>query len=772
MMERLRSFFLRPASVSEPDIRRLASEIAWSQSTLFRTLDQSKANPDDLISRKGHQIYRKMMLDEQVKAVVKFKRDAITSRDFYFEFDDDVELPDTDIEDRIGAYKKMISTVKGSFNDGLNYIMTSMYQGYSLTEITLGIFEYKETPLVGVQGLAPKPYETFSFKVNKFGEIEKCIQELDGEEQEIDLSRFIYFLHNPEFDRHYGQSDLREAYRSWFAKDVIIKLQGIFLERLAGGFITAQPAEGQTLKQNSADFNAIKAIISSLGSASSVLLPSGIDIDVHNPVSTDAFERAITMHDLQIAKALLVPNLLGVTHQGDTGSFAQADRQLEAFLWTLDADANRLADALNEQLFDPLSKMNFADGIGPKFRFKPVSEEKKLEIVKVWMELVKGKAVEATDSDEEHLRELLEFPEKGEPIRDPMPIPAPGGNPNGGPPNAPERDDDIEPGETVVGEEKRIVSKAAMTRATKRVAFAVIDRKSADLEDRHTVAIEERFADMLGNLIRVIEEEKLGTPAGTIEAIRKVDFAPKDKTKSRRAIDAALKDGWSLGLRHSRDEISKARRDVTKLDMARIDEDASAFLKTNGFRMFGNLADDMQKIIQNTLMNGVKFSWTTRDIVNKIYDTLSLAGFIFMETNKNATVRGEDEILEALQEAKINAHRIRTAVRTNTFEALNEARYSSFTDPSLDGFVEALEYSAILDSRTTEICTHLDGRIYPVDSDAWNSIRPPNHFNCRSILVPVTVVDTDVSGKDTESGSRWSKPPRKEPQRGFGGGTG
>ena len=776
MMDQLRRFFLRPSEVAQ--ITDLSKEIAWAESTLFHSIDQTKGNPDELISRKGYDIYRKMMLDEQVKAVVKFKRDAITSRDHFFEFLDDVELSDTEKEERISIYEKMLSGIKGTFSDGLNYIMSSMYQGYSFTEIVLGIFEFKKTPYIGIGNLTTKPYETFSFKTDKFGQIQETIQELDSEHQVIDLSKFIYFVQSPEFDRHYGQSDLREAHRSWISKDAIIKLHHQFLQRMAGGFVEARAKEGTVLKAGSRDYEAIKAIVSNLQSSSGVVLPSGFEMTLHSMAATDAFEKAITMHDLQIAKALLVPNLLGVTHQGDTGSYAQASTQLEAFLWTLDADANRLADALNEQLFDPLSTINFSDGIGPKFKFKPVSDEKKMELIKTWNEMIKAGSVEASDTDEAHIRDLIDFPEKGEPIKkstpaiNPTSIPGMPGDENG------EGEDIDAPagdksGETIIGEEsRRLVSKAAFTRALKRVSFTVIDRKTAELEVTHTDNIEEQFADMLANSVTVISDDKLGTPAGTIESISKFDFATRDKSKARRAIDASLRAGWSLGLRHSRDEIGKAQRDFSKLNMARIDEDAAEFLKANGFRMLGNLTDDMRKIIQNILMNGVKYSWATDDIVRKIYDSLTSSGFVKLATNVAATARLEDDVLEALQGAKLNAHRIRTAVRTNVFEAVNEARYAAFTDPSLGGFVEALEYSAILDDRTTDICTHLDGRVYPTDSPEWNSIRPPNHFNCRSILVPVTVVDTDVSGKDSAKGERWSRPSRKEPQQGFGGEVG
>jgi uncharacterized protein with gpF-like domain len=44
-----------------------------------------------------------------------------------------------------------------------------------------------------------------------------------------------------------------------------------------------------------------------------------------------------------------------------------------------------------------------------------------------------------------------------------------------------------------------------------------------------------------------------------------------------------------------------------------------------------------------------------------------------------------------------------------------------------------------LDERTTEVCAYLDGKLFsPTDPDLTDLL-PPNHFNCRSIVVPVVV---------------------------------
>lgn len=53
-----------------------------------------------------------------------------------------------------------------------------------------------------------------------------------------------------------------------------------------------------------------------------------------------------------------------------------------------------------------------------------------------------------------------------------------------------------------------------------------------------------------------------------------------------------------------------------------------------------------------------------------------------------------------------------------------------------------VEYLATLDSRTTEICASLDGRVYKVEDQTRPSI--PQHWNCRSSYIPKKTKDEDV----------------------------
>jgi len=52
-----------------------------------------------------------------------------------------------------------------------------------------------------------------------------------------------------------------------------------------------------------------------------------------------------------------------------------------------------------------------------------------------------------------------------------------------------------------------------------------------------------------------------------------------------------------------------------------------------------------------------------------------------------------------------------------------------------------LKYSAVIDSRTSEICRPLDGIVAPVNDPIWKKIAPLNHFNCRCLLLQLNAED-------------------------------
>lgn len=825
----LRSWFAAPLGKPEADLpdgaqaKAALGETGWSESLVYAKSKWPKYNPDELMGLKGARVYRKMMTDEQVKAVVRFKRDAITGRKWYFEFDakdlldankeedidpssplggsdeaapivkeekpapklraqffvhpedaeaiapveEDTEqldpitgLPVTaeeagalneEQELRIRVFEQIIEQMEGSFFDALNAIMTAVPYGFSMTEKVQKDIEVDGKTWVGIKRLALKPFDTFLFSPDEYGNIDRTIQRFEGYEQTIDMERFIHYVQNADVDAQYGQSELREAYRAWFSKDIAIRFWNIFLERYASGFLKIQPKDGVKVTSGSAEHTALVNLLTNLGPKTGVLLPSGVDAELIYPATTDAYEKAIAAHDKSIAKALLVPNLMGISEQGQTGSYSQSQTQLEAFMWTLEAETNRLEEILNEHLFRPLGELNFGAGPYPRFCFKPLSEAMKMQIIKTWVELVKASAVTPSDADEKHIRELLDFPEAGEPLNTlapsaagaaidpatgkPMP-PMPGAatsTPANLPPDKkkPIGKGDKHPGETVIGA-KRIKAEHKATflaRAVKRVDFAVIDNRGTKITAGASAKVHEALRSGIDAMKEFIRTEDLFKNP---DKIADVAMPARVMTRVRKACEAGLKEAWELGSAHARRELEKAQNVRFAADELRLaDRAAQAFLEARSYSIAGDLADGARKKVTTILYNGIKGGWALDEILDRIEEELG------------ATV---------LPHAS-------TAVRTAVFEAINEARYELFASPEMSGFIEALRFSSILDGRTTEICEHMDERVYPVNDPVWEGYTPPLHFNCRALLVAVTVRDTWERSDD----------PSIEPMEGFGG---
>lgn len=713
------------------------NETAWSEDALYQAGNIAKYNPDDLIGKKGFGIYRKMMLDEQVKAAVQFKRDAITSRAWVFEVDAD-QLGEEEAARRIAICEHILEQMNGTTIDAFNGIMTAMWQGVSYTEKVFVQIEYEGRAYWGIDKLKLKPFDTFKFKVDEFGNVEALIQTTNGSERKLNIKKFIHHVQNPECDAQYGQSELREAYRAWFSKDMAYRFYNMWMERSASGFKWIQTKS----KINTPAYIALQRVLSNTVNGAGMIL--GVD-DVFNiefpEGKGESFKQAIEMHDLGIARALLVPNLMGITPAGQTGSYGQSDTQLEAFLWTLDQDATRLEEVLNEQLFRQLGELNFGDAYWPRIKFQPISEKRKLGILELWEKLVTAGAVKASDTDRAHIRELLDFPEEDAgSVEDDDTNSTGGGTSTGdnGPDNSGNNVDNgkTDVDETLMGRAKALYKKEVFTKAMQRVDFKVIQRTTETMEQDKAVAITELFYAMTQDVVEQVKIDVAQLDEG--ETPTPIKFDKKDKAKLQRLVNNALQDFWKVGQRHAENEIDKAQGLAfsMKVDRERLDFISQDFFKLKSFRVAGKLTDDAIAIISQVILNGVKGGKTFKTMEQEIYLVMGADGFLNKEDYAEALGAAMDPNIKNPQA------RIDTMLRTNGFEAVNEARYSYFTDPQLDGFVEALEYSAVIDGRTTQVCQHLDGHIHAVGSAEWQEYRPPNHFNCRSLLMAVTQIDS------------------------------
>lgn len=734
-------------------------------------------NPDSLAARKGGLgIYTKMMQDEQVKAVVKFRRDSIVGRGYEFVFEG-TDLPDEEQKARKRVMEETVRQLSGSFSDSVVGILSGIQFGFSVSEFVTRMIDVDGASFVGLSRILRREPEDFVFFTDEYGSLLKFLQRVNGREIELEYSRFVHYVQNPDIDAWYGESELRAAYRAWFMKDLDLRLWAAYKERMAGGFISFELGESG-IRDGDEDYAALQSVLRNVRSTMGVILPKGVTATVTVPPQTDAYQRAIEFHDLSIAKALLIPNLLGLSHTGQTGAYSQSQTQLQAFFMTLVTDTQRTEECLNDQLFRPLAAQNWEDGEFPQFHFKEADQDLVTRVIAAWKDLTASGDVIVTEKDEAHLREMLNFPQRTAddvPIAkalkelNPTPIPPqfmpgyqPGQDPGQQPPNGQQQPapwDGKQPatGDTTTkqpqggaapnqpGDQPPPPKKFSVDNALMRVDFAVIAQRTLAIEDEIVASASVLSARAARDLLTEAKMTEFLADAATIGALV-VD--PVSVGKMKAAFRAALERAWAQGLNQAMGETAKARKAAfsQKARFADLRSNAADWFDSKSFQMAGNMTDGMKAIVQQELLNAVKTGERPEEAAAKIYARLVGKGFTTLQQVLDAEPRQDVRALteQLLQEGlgvpNVPAY-LNTLVRTNTFEALNEARYAEFTDPALSDFVVALQYSAILDDRTTPICRELDQHIYAATSDVWDTYRPPNHYNCRSVVFAITALD-------------------------------
>jgi len=98
-----------------------------------------------------------------------------------------------------------------------------------------------------------------------------------------------------------------------------------------------------------------------------------------------------------------------------------------------------------------------------------------------------------------------------------------------------------------------------------------------------------------------------------------------------------------------------------------------------------------------------------------------------------ANGQSQNQIIgEVMKTTKITEHQARTLTRTSITSTQTLAVQKTL-EANKD-LIKGYMFTAILDSRTSPICSHHNGKVYEVDDKRYT---PPLHWNCRSSMVPV-----------------------------------
>lgn len=416
MLDRLRAALqaYRAPYTPKPEMPPLGEVAIADARRLFPAGWYTPFNPSVLVTRQGLGIFDLMRQDDMVKAALGLKKHAILATGWT------VTSPEGQPRDwEVTRFVRVVlDRMPGTLDDRLLEILTALDYGYSVTELIWEVIPDGEfAGLIGLQLKTRRPH-AFDFDQDPYGNLlpDGVLQRQPGALRRLPASKFIVFSYDAEFSNLYGRSDLEAAYRHWWAKDNALKWLAMLLERLG-----IPPMFGlyDPTKYSKEQVTELKKVIRDLQAATAGLLPrvgGQQTLELWAPElagqATRVFIPAIEYYDRAIARALLMPGLIGVTPDAEEGSFARARVHFDVFMLVVERLRRQIRErVMEEQIVRPLVRWNFPTSQVPVWDWLPLTETVRLDLLDRWLQFVQAGAVRQQPDDERHIREMLRFPE-------------------------------------------------------------------------------------------------------------------------------------------------------------------------------------------------------------------------------------------------------------------------------------------------------------------------------------------------------------------------
>lgn len=367
--------------------------------------------------------FETMRADDQVKAALALKKQFVLGTGWSIESPESMPA-DWEVTKFVETtFKKM----RGRFERKLVDMLSALDFGFSVTE---KVYEQSETTgkleLSELRTIAP--YDV-RFITDEFGRL-KGVSQMGNRNPEanmgapsdtaeqIALNKVVVYSYAEEFGNLYGRSDLEAAHRAWMVKDQSYLYLGRALERfgvppvLAHYDARAIGPETQIALQNA---------MKNWQNGMTGLFPRGEKADSLEFWTPDlanqtgeAFDRAIRMFDQAMARAILMPGLLGMTNDNEAGSYARSGTHFDVFMMVIEFLRGEVEETLiQEQIIKQMVDLNFMvpEGCYPRFKFLPIEGDAAKDMLTLWGTLTGQRVVQTTPEDEKHIRKSMKFPD-------------------------------------------------------------------------------------------------------------------------------------------------------------------------------------------------------------------------------------------------------------------------------------------------------------------------------------------------------------------------
>ncbi len=683
-------------------------------------------NMNPVLQTRNWEYYRSMeQKNPTLAAAMRTRLNLIVRRGW-----DVIPATQDEADIQIAAFVKAATEhLAGSFDNDLEEILEAVKYGYSISEKVWGPWE---SPEFGekyvITALHEKQQENFRFEIDQFGHVTNIIQ---TQPRRIvhDPSILLVFSFQGKPGNPFGMGIYQQAYwADWFMREGWT-FWATHLDKFGSPTAVATtPQSGLS----PAERTNLEEVIQTIQQRTGIIIPDGVDLKYLEAVrgGRDSYGAFEDEHRRALITLILGQEL--TTEVGSSGSRALGDVQRSVLDNIIDADCARLYACLNDQYVKPLVDMNYAGVQKYPVMAPPVKDDTDLSQLAL---VIKALVDIGQPIGQEWISERfgVPMPEEGEATVS-RPAPAPVMIPS----NEPENPNSIEEPETK--------HRSTDGRARMQDDDGEFWREPELFEDgpslrrlskdrKSVIAAAEREARPIFRKIRdelvkqVIKDGTLDKADYATEL--RIDIAPLTDLLTRQTIlsnmigrDSAVREivkaGGSVPAAKFADDIPpgsvvyeefKSRVPLTSAAWHSLSQSA----KLRAFTIGDEQRAAVIKSVRDRILEGLDNGWGVRQFETAV--TADMAAWT------DAPLAGASNRLDVI-------------FRNAVMQSINQGRESVFGMEMSDPVVAEM-YSAIMDDRTTDLCRSLDGKIQGRAAWRAQSLIPPNHHQCRSILIPI-----------------------------------
>ena len=612
-----------------------------------------------------------------------------------------------------------------SFSESITEILSYLVFGFAVFEPTFYTRETSEYGLITtLRDFGFRKQSTIEeWTLDDNGNIISIRQRINvGDHQkdvEIPGDEVIVFSNEREGANWEGISILRSAYGPYFRKSIMLKMDLVGLEKMAIG--TPVAYIDQALSNDTAELDKLKSVLQKYTKHESqfILLPEsmkdkGFEI-VKGEYNNTAMDGSIKREDVSILNSVLASFLaIGVLKVGGN---AQNDGQMELFLNSL----NHIAQYICQQI-DPIIHQTYVMNFGePEIELNlecsGISKKNLKDNADIISTLTKAGLITPDATLESHLRDRNELPLREETEEGEQDI-------------EDKKEDDVEqepdedqtpdedteePDEEIQNSEFKLEHRD-LTDAERRVDLDEIEKDFDQSEVKYEKTIKPVLTKMRGKFLADVKSA----------------LNNKNREKSLMSINVGFTSQLQKDLKETiKGFVDKGEKQASGELNAPRDLQDDGVVKNVSTRILFQSQEISEDVARGVKKSGVNSA------LNALADGL----------DDDAIIQQVDEDLKEFADSGVPV--AGKGATVNQF--INTGRNNFFfRNKSL---VQGFQFSAVIDTRTTHICRSLDKQTFSASDVKSFDLRPPLHWNCRSILVPILMSQPTVNLTGLKVGS-------------------